>query len=81
MVYGPYIYINSLASTCEAGQWTCTSAACGARCGAVGDPHYTTFDGLRYDFMGHCTYTMLKTDNLTIDVENVACSGAITEVN
>ncbi|CAB3239227.1 unnamed protein product [Arctia plantaginis] len=65
--------------TCQSGEWTCTKVACGARCGAMGDPHYSTFDGLRYDFMGHCTYTMLKTDNLTVEVENVACSGSITE--
>ncbi|XP_026747695.1 hemocytin-like [Trichoplusia ni] len=65
--------------TCESGEWTCTKVPCGARCGAVGDPHYTTFDGMRYDFMGHCTYTMLQADNITIEVENVACSGAITE--
>nr|XP_053625822.1 hemocytin isoform X2 [Plodia interpunctella] len=65
--------------TCQSGEWTCTQVACGARCSAVGDPHYTTFDGLRYDFMGHCTYNLLKSDNFTIEVENVACSGAITE--
>ncbi|CAK1581500.1 unnamed protein product [Parnassius mnemosyne] len=65
--------------TCQAGEWICTQVPCGARCSAVGDPHYTTFDGLRYDFMGTCTYTLLKTENVTIEVENVACSGAITE--
>ncbi|XP_068629642.1 hemocytin [Battus philenor] len=65
--------------TCQAGEWTCTQVPCGARCSAVGDPHYTTFDGLRYDFMGTCTYTLLQTDNVTIEVENVACSGTITE--
>ncbi|XP_013180497.1 PREDICTED: hemocytin isoform X2 [Papilio xuthus] len=65
--------------TCQAGEWTCTQVPCGARCSAVGDPHYTTFDGLRYDFMGTCTYTLLQTDNVTVEVENVACSGSITE--
>ncbi|KAL0894249.1 hypothetical protein ABMA27_014259 [Loxostege sticticalis] len=65
--------------TCQAGEWKCTQVACGARCSAVGDPHYTTFDGQRYDFMGHCTYTLLQTDNVTVEVENVACAGSISE--
>ncbi|XP_033106905.1 IgGFc-binding protein-like [Anneissia japonica] len=30
-------------------------------CIAYGDPHYTTFDGLSYDYMGNCEYTLVKT--------------------
>ncbi|XP_037649588.1 IgGFc-binding protein-like [Sebastes umbrosus] len=29
-------------------------------CWAMGDPHYRTFDGNYYNFMGSCTYTMVK---------------------
>ncbi|XP_063975011.1 hemocytin [Diachasmimorpha longicaudata] len=65
--------------TCAAGKWTCTQVGCGARCAAVGDPHYVTFDGKHYDFMGKCGYYLVKGDNYSIDTENVACSGAISE--
>lgn len=65
---------------CVAGQWTCTETKCSARCSAVGDPHYTTFDGKRYDFMGKCSYYLVKGDNYSIEAENTVCTSAISQV-
>lgn len=65
---------------CMKGQWTCTESKCGARCSAVGDPHYTTFDGKRYDFMGKCSYYLVKADNYSVEAENAVCASAISEV-
>lgn len=66
--------------TCSFGKWVCTEVTCSARCAAVGDPHYVTFDGKHYDFMGKCNYYLVKGDNYSIEAENVGCSGAISEV-
>lgn len=65
--------------TCVDGQWVCTQVSCGARCSAIGDPHYQTFDGQRYDFMGQCSYYLIKADNYTVQAENVPCAGSISQ--
>lgn len=66
--------------TCSSGKWICTQLKCSARCAVIGDPHYVTFDGKHYDFMGKCKYYLMKDDDYSIEGENVPCSGAISEV-
>ena len=59
--------------TCRDGSWECTQQACDAICEGNGDPHYRTFDGKNYDFMGDCRYYLVSSPTITIIVENRKC--------
>ncbi|XP_037075331.1 hemocytin-like [Pollicipes pollicipes] len=65
--------------TCTAGEWTCTEAVCASKCVVAGDPHYLTFDGVRFDYQGKCSYYLLLAKDYSVQAENVPCSGAISE--
>ncbi|XP_028410753.1 uncharacterized protein LOC114533436 isoform X5 [Dendronephthya gigantea] len=51
-----------------------------ATCKAQGDPHYTTFDGKRFDFMGKCEYVLAKdfvNNTFEIRQENEPCGNGL----
>ncbi|KAM9434734.1 alpha-tectorin [Clarias gariepinus] len=50
--------------TVTAGEYGCHSRP-SATCSASGDPHYTSFDGHRFDFQGTCYYTLATVCNET----------------
>ena len=65
---------------CHGGRWKALDTkTCPAVCKAIGDPHYTTFDGHQYTFMGTCSYRMVDVldksdpDRFVITSENVVC--------
>ncbi|KAK5905281.1 hypothetical protein CesoFtcFv8_006761 [Champsocephalus esox] len=43
-----------------------------ATCRAVGDPHYSTFDGQRFNFQGTCTYIMTTVAKKASDLRDFA---------
>ncbi|KAK3108253.1 hypothetical protein FSP39_004202 [Pinctada imbricata] len=62
--------------TCTSGSWQCTNKRCEATCSATGDPHYMTFDGIRYNFMGICSYQMVQdtqSPDFGVIANNIAC--------
>lgn len=59
--------------TCKSGSWDCTRKTCDATCSATGDPHYQTFDGKRYNFMGTCSYYLMKDRDFSIITDNIQC--------
>lgn len=66
--------LECVANTCPEGQ-TCQTVgdqlACApetfAECQGNGDPHYVSFDGTRFDYMGVCRYTLVDAQSLLLD--------------
>ncbi|XP_077978948.1 SCO-spondin-like [Glandiceps talaboti] len=60
---------------CKGRRWDCTTEKCAAICSAIGDPHYITFDGKQFSFMGDCSYVLTEevSGAFAVTSENVPC--------
>ncbi|XP_078061134.1 SCO-spondin-like [Mustelus asterias] len=60
---------------CRDRKWHCSDRACAGTCLATGDPHYMTFDGRMFSFLGDCEYVLVQEQSglFTITAENVPC--------
>ena len=66
-------------SSCKDTSWQCTTKKCPKVCSAIGDPHFKTFDGKRYEFQGSCEYILSEdycgssSGNYRVEIQNIPC--------
>lgn len=73
--YNPGDQVEESCSKCKCvdSEWKCEKTKCAARCTHWGHSHYRTFDGKKYSFNGQCSYYLLKTPDISIEVDNTEC--------
>jgi hypothetical protein len=53
----------------------------GATCTSYGDPHFTSFDGKRFDFQGHGDYFLVKSPRLEVQMRQTQYAKSAATIN